>query len=111
MGPGPGLPPYPWNSGLNFFPGWIGYGEPPWGEIIGLQAIDTLMSVGQYKLCRDASKDSLAFQSALACRLAGYLGSGPAYGQCLELCSRLWISKQQQTAAKDWNHHQDHDND
>ena len=101
IGPGPGLPPYPWNSGFAFFPGWVGYGEPPWGEIIGLQAIDTVLNVGQYKLCRDASQDSFAFQSALACRLAGYLGSGPAYNQCLGLCGQLFANKQAQKAYED----------
>lgn len=94
IAPGPGQAPYPWNSGFAFFPGWVGYGEPPWGQIIGLQAIDTLLSFGQYKLCRDASPKNFAFQSALACRLAGYLGSGPAYGQCAQMCYQLFAGKQ-----------------
>ena len=105
VGPGPGMAPYPWNSGHAYFPGFVDYELPTPGEVLAFGAVDMLMNAGQYALCRNAAPDNYVVASGLACRIGGFLGSGPAFPQCIAACQQIFVQAQAQKAT-DWQTYQ-----
>lgn len=98
IAPGPGKPPYPWNSGHAYFPGFVDYELPTPGEVLAFGVVDMLLNAGQFALCRNATPDNFVFTSGLACRIGGFLGSGPAFPQCIAACQQLFVTAQAQKA-------------
>jgi hypothetical protein len=58
--------------------------------------LDAVFTIGQYKLCRDATEGNFEFTSGLACRLGGFLSYAPLFDQCIKECRRLFELKQWQ---------------
>lgn len=86
-----------------------GYYPPNYGDYVGpIQGIpepsdrpyvtevivDAAFSIGQYKMCRDASPANFGWLSTLACRMAGFSNYMYGYEGCIRKCRRLFEDKQ-----------------
>ena len=81
------------------------YELPTPGEVLAFGAVDMLMNAGQYALCRNATPDNYVVASGLACRIGGFLGSGPAFPQCIAACQQIFVQAQAQKAPN-WQTYQ-----